>query len=822
MSALLNNKLRSARTLLQQGDIQGAAALCAEILRKAPRNPEALALRGTAALMAGDATAAAADLRQALIAMPRDGNTLEFLGLALLHLGEFAEAETLLRRALALPGAPPSVGLRLGLALLHQGRPSEAVAELQGTLLRLPDHPDVHLALGQALAANGDAAGASAQFSAVLRHVPAHADALYNLGVLAMAANETAEARRHFEQTLNSDPRHADAMVNLAILDEREGAIEIARQRLEQALSIQPGHALAHANLGHLLLQSRLWAASEQHFEAALAGKPDLPAALEGLGAVARAQSRHDAAIHWLRLCTATPDANAGTWVALGDSLLQTGDLAGAEAAATQAAARDPALAAAWSLRAQCHVLRKQPDLAITVLEEGVARTGSSVLLAMLAQQCRHVCDWARWAQAWQALKPRLLQGEDCSTPFALLSEDLTPAELLDCTRAWAQRRFGERIDAHAESKAVDITGRRIRIGYFSSDFQDHPAAWLLAELFELHDRTQFEIHLYSYGPPDSGAMRQRLIAAVDHFADIAREADDAVVRRIRDDGIDILVDLKGYTLGDRLEIMAQRPTPVQITWLGYPGTTGTRFIDYLIADDVIVPAGAEQTCSEQVLRLPQCYQPIDNRRVVADPLSRAGYGLPETGLVFCCFNQTFKITPEIFSAWMRVLAAAPDSVLWLVDDHPSATANLRAAAIAANIAPERLVFAPRKPLTEHLARYRVADLALDTFPYTSHTTASDALWCGCPLIALCGETFAARVSASILTAAQLPALIAHSINEYETKILKLASHPALLEDLKRRVRESRATAPLFDTTARARDLEAVYRSVLKHPENAA
>lgn len=822
MSALLNNKLRTARTLLQQGDITGAAACCADILRKAPRNPEALALRGTATLMAGDAATAAGDLRQALAALPRDGHTLEFLGLALLHLGEFAEAETLLRRALALPGAPPSVALRLGLALLRQARAAEAVPLLREALQRMPGQPDILLALGQALAASGEAAGAASQFQAVLQQAPDHPDARYNLGVLALAAEDLIAARDHFERALASDPRHADALVNLAILDERAGAPSTARQRLETALTLQPRHAHALANLGHLLLQARDLTAAERQFESALAAAPGLPAALEGLGAVARAQSRHEAAIHWLRLCTAIPDANPPIWVALGDSLLQTGDLAGAEAAALQATTRDPALAAAWSLRAQCHVLRKQPDLAIPVLEEGVARTGSSVLLAMLVQQCRHVCDWARWALAWQALKPRLLQGEDCSTPFALLGEDLTPAELLACTRAWAQRRFGERIDAHTEFKTAEGDGRRIRIGYFSSDFQDHPAAWLLAELFERHDRAQFEIFAYSYGPPDNGAMRRRLITAVDHFVDIAREPDDAVVRRIRDDGIDILVDLKGYTLGDRLEVMAQRPAPVQITWLGYPGTTGTRFIDHLIADEVIVPAGTEQTCAEQVLRLPQCYQPIDNRRAVDDPLTRAGYGLPETGLVFCCFNQTFKITPDIFAVWMRVLAAAPDSVLWLVDDHPRATANLRAAAVAADIAPARLVFAPRKPLAGHLARYRVADLALDTFPYTSHTTASDALWCGCPLVALCGETFAARVSASILTAVQLPALIAHSINEYETKILQLATHPALLEDLKRRVRESKATAPLYDTAARTRDLEALYRGMLKHPDIAA
>jgi predicted O-linked N-acetylglucosamine transferase (SPINDLY family) len=305
--------------------------------------------------------------------------------------------------------------------------------------------------------------------------------------------------------------------------------------------------------------------------------------------------------------------------------------------------------------------------------------------------------------------------------------------------------------------------------------------------------------------------MRQRIIGAVDHFVDIAWEPDDLVVNRIRNDGIDILIDLKGYTVGDRLGIMAQRASPIQVTWLGYPGTTGTEFVDYLIADPYIVPAGAEDSCTEQVLRQPHCYQPIDRKRVVAEPLARAAYGLPDEGLVLCCFNQTFKITPAVFVTWMRILQTLPDSVLWLVDDNPWATANLRAAASAAGINAERLIFAPRLPLARHLARYQVADLALDTFPYTSHTTASDALWCGCPLVALCGETFAARVSGSILTAAQLPALIATSLEDYESKVLKLATNRSLLKDVARRVLESRENAPLFDTAAFTRDLESLY-----------
>jgi protein O-GlcNAc transferase len=273
-----------------------------------------------------------------------------------------------------------------------------------------------------------------------------------------------------------------------------------------------------------------------------------------------------------------------------------------------------------------------------------------------------------------------------------------------------------------------------------------------------------------------------------------------------------ILVDLKGYTVGDRLGIMARRPSPVQMTWLGYPGTTGTGFIDYLIADPLIIPEG-EQThgCSEQILRLPHCYQPIDRRRIVAEPRTRSDYGLPDQAVVICCFNQTFKIRPEVFAVWMRVLHAVPESVLWLVDDNRWSTANLRAAARDAGIGEERLVFAPRLPLAEHLARYRVADFAVDTFPYTSHTTASDALWCGCPLVALRGETFASRVSASILTAAGLPALITTDLPQYESRMLQLATHAELRHDLGRRLEAAKTTAPLFDTTSFTRALETLY-----------
>lgn len=814
MSASLNNKLRTAKNLLQNGDVAGARALCAAVLDKAPRNPEALALRGIATLLGGDAAAAARDLRQSLAAAPQDGMTLEYLALAQLNLGEFAEAETLLRRAAALPGAPASVRLRLGLSMLHQGRAAEALPPLREALQQMPGQPDALLALGQALAAAGDPAGAAAQFRALLRSAPGHPDALYNLGVIALAGGDLAAARGHFEDALRSDPGRVDAMVNLAIVCEQTQQPGEALRLLEQAVALAPGHPHARANLGKLRLDQGQTAEARRHFESALASLPGLPAALEGLGAVARAEGRYAEAVRCLREALRSDAGSATAWASLADCLLQSGDLDAAEEAAGKAGALDADLVWAWSLRAQLRVLRGDLGAAVALLDEGFRRTDSTPLLGMLAQHSRHACDWPRWSAAWQTLKPRILAGEDAGTPFALLYEDLDAQTLCRYTRQWAARRFAGRVAAAAAPAAAN-PGRRIRIGYFSSDFQEHPAAYLITEVLELHDRAQFEIHAYSYGPRDDGPMRRRIIAAVDHFNDIAWETDAQAVERIRGDGIDILVDLKGYTVGDRLGVMAQRPSPVQVTWLGYPGTTGTEFIDWLIADPLIIRDGEENSCSERVARMPHCYQPIDRKRTVAEPLPRSAYGLPDHALVLCCFNQTFKITPDVFAAWMRILAATPDSVLWLVDDNRWSTANLRREAVAAGIDAGRLIFAPRLPLAEHLARYRIADLALDTFPYTSHTTASDALWCGCPLLALRGDTFAARVSASILEAVPLSSLIADSLDEYEAKALKLAGNRALLQDIARRLRAARESAPLFDTPGFTRDLEALYRQML-------
>lgn len=277
---------------------------------------------------------------------------------------------------------------------------------------------------------------------------------------------------------------------------------------------------------------------------------------------------------------------------------------------------------------------------------------------------------------------------------------------------------------------------------------------------------------------------------------------------------------MKGYTAGDRLTIMARRPCSMQVTWLGYPGTTGAGFIDYLIADPFLIPPGQESAYSERVVRMPHCYQPNDRKRQIGTPLRRAEYGIPEDAFVFCCFNQTYKITPDIFGVWMALLRDIPGSVLWLLESNRWAKENLLQHAQAEGVSAERLVFAQRLPYAGHLARYKVVDLALDTFPYTSHTILSDALWCGCPTVGLCGDTFAARVSGSLLTAAGLPDLVTYTLPEYEKLVRRLAVEPLLLHDIHTRVARAKDQSPLFDSTAFTRKLEQLYLGLAESSMN--
>ena len=817
MSAALNRKLHQARERLQGGDAAGAQALCKEILAHAPRNPDALCLLGITYLMAGHARDALPPLGQAVAAQPRHGAALENLGLAHLLLGEFAAAERALHGAAALPGAPASVFMRLGVAMLNQGRHAGAQNALQRALDLDPHNPEIHLNLGQVLGGSGNAAAATQQFEMALRLAPGHADAMYNLGVLSLHADDLEPARKWFERATQHAPRHVDAVVNLGVVLQKQLNLDEARACFTRALALEPRHAQARNNLAHVLaLQGEAAAAREQYL-AALRDAPGLLDAHEGLAAACFALGRYKEAIGNLREVLRAEPAHRGAANALAEALFQTGELAEAEVAARRAIALDPSAAGPYSVLAEIHSVRGEIDQAVATLETGVGNTGADSLLGTFTFGLRRLCEWEKWQAAWQRLSAALDHSTAQVSPFSLLCEPTTAAQQLAHARRWSSAQFGAIASGHDARAASPRIHPRLRIGYFSSDFYEHATAYLLAEVLELHDRSRFEVFAYSYGPEDDSPMRARLRAACEHFIDIARDPDDIAAPRICADDLDILVDLKGHTMGARGALLARRLCPIQISWIGYPGTMGAEFIDYLIADPFVIPPAQESAYAERVLRLPHCYQPNDRKRTIAAPLTRAEYALPDNAFVFCCFNQAYKITPEVFAIWMHLLRETPGSVLWLLADNPWATDNLLRAAQALGIARERLVFAPKLPLAEHLARYRTADLALDTFPYTSHTTASDALWGDCLLIALCGETFAARVSGSVLTACNLPELVTCSLDDYARLAQRLATDRPFRDGMRARLAAAKGTSPLFDSAAFTRDLEGLYSKLAQH-----
>jgi predicted O-linked N-acetylglucosamine transferase (SPINDLY family) len=383
-----------------------------------------------------------------------------------------------------------------------------------------------------------------------------------------------------------------------------------------------------------------------------------------------------------------------------------------------------------------------------------------------------------------------------------------------ECARHFAEHCSGAyllRPPLHETASRAD--SGRLRLGYLSSDFQSHAVSFLLAEVVELHDRKRFETIGYSCGPDDGTAFSRRIRGAFDRFRDIRTFPSEAAARRIVEDSVDILVDLNGHTRRGRPRIFALRPAPVQVNWLGYPGTMGAeRIADYIIGDPVVTPLAHAAFYSETLALMPHCYQPNDRQRRIGPPTTREAHGLPEEGFVFCSFNQGYKIAPNIFDLWGRLLAAVPGSVLWLLEcNSDAARENLRSEAALRGIAPERIVFAPKLPPAEHLGRLRLADLMLDTFPYTSHTTGSDALWVGLPLVTRLGETFASRVAGSLLRAAELPELVTATFDGYFNLALGLAEHPMKLAAVKDRLAARRLVCPLFDSARFTRDLERLF-----------
>lgn len=610
----------------------------------------------------------------------------------------------------------------------------------------------------------------------VLATDPAQFDALHLMGVVALNTGRAPEALDLLTRACEVGPGSAEARNNrgaaLAGLARREEAL----QSYDEAIRLRPDYAEAHNNRGVVLHDLKRYEASIASYDRALAAAPAHPQARFNRGAALQALRRHAEAVEDYEKAVALKPDYAEAMFNCGAALQSLG----------------------------------RHGEAIAILGRALAvRPGYDFLYGAWLSARMRVCDWEGLGDAFARLEDRVRLNERV----------LTPQVVALPVSAAAQRKV---LEEWTKAKHPAVPGRpdwpsrtpggRIHVGYFSADFHDHATCNLMAELFERHDRSRFEFSAFSFGPDKRDAMRARVSAAFDRFVDVRDLQDAEVAALARQAGLDIAVDLKGHTEDARPGIFAQRAAPVQAAYLGYPGTSGAEYIDYIVADATVIPEGHKGHYTEKVAWLPDSYQANDSTRPISDrAFSRAAEGLPEAAFVFCCFNANYKILPATFDVWMRILARVPGSVLWLVEDNAEAASNLRRAAVQRGIEAGRLAFAARLPQAEHLARQRLADLFLDTLPCNAHTTTSDALWAGLPVLTCIGGAFAGRVAASVVRAAGLPELVVETQGAYESLAVALASDPARLAGLRHRLSATRLASPLFDARRFARNIESAY-----------
>jgi predicted O-linked N-acetylglucosamine transferase (SPINDLY family) len=666
--------------------------------------------------------------------------------------------------------------------------------------------------LQQALALHqrGQLAQAQALYEQVLQMQPADFDALHLLGVIAIQTNNLERAVELIGRAIDVNPNNAMAYYNrgAALRDLKQ--YEAAIQSYDRAIALKPDYADAYNNRGSALGGLKQHEAAIQSFDKAIALKPDYAEAYNNRGIALKELAQYAAALQsYDKAIALTPDyveAHNNRGVAL----KELKQYAAALQSYDQAIALKPDHADVYNNRGIALGDLKQHEAAIQSYGRALAlKPDCEYLYGMRLHTRMQICDWRDVDDQLAQLAARIERNEKAVMPFAALA--LSGSLPLQCKVAeiWVQ-------DECPASHALPKIGRRpehdkIRIGYFSADFRNHPVSFLTAELFETHDRDRFELTAFSFGPDTNDAMRKRLMAAFDRFIDVRSMSDKDVATLARTLEIDIAVDLGGFTKDSRTSIFAMRAAPLQVSYIGYLGTMGAEYIDYLIADNTIIPEEYQKHYSERIVFLPS-YQANDSKRRIADKaFTREELGLPQTGFVFCCFNNNYKITPGTFDGWMRILKQVDGSVLFLYAENERAAINLKKEAALRGVDAGRLIFGKRLPVPEYLARYRIADLFLDTLPYNAGTTASDALWAGLPVLTCVGEAFAGRVAASLLNAIHLPELVTSTQEAYEELAIALATNPERLRQIRQKLANNRLTAPLFDTPRFTRHIEAAY-----------
>ncbi len=661
----------------------------------------------------------------------------------------------------------------------------------------------------------------------LLKSDPTHIDSLHYLGLLYYQTDRNNQAKPILEKAFKISPNNIDLIQHYSLCLRDLGEIEQAIALLKRAQTLAPHDADLLQNLGNTYWVAEQYQAAIDIFNTLYLQnknnediRDSLLSVLSLAGNQAHAQGDFSLAQHCFQQAVSI-SAQAELLYNLANAERELGLLTAARQHYLQAQSLSPNDADIYNNLG--NVERELGNLAqaIGYYQQAIKlnpKLGHAWV--HLIHQKQHACDWQdleaqiqqvdTWVEQQQALQ---------ISPFAFLSMPGTSAKAqLNCANLWLKQRYQSWFEQAKSAPFAQRNNQRkngkIRLGYLSADFRQHPLASLVTEVLELHQRDHFEIYAYSSGKNDESNERKRFEKSVDFFRDIRNVSIQDAAQQVLADHIDILIDLTGFTQNSRAQITAMKPAPISINWLGYPGTMGQGLYDYILADATIIPPADEVYYGERVLRMPHCYQPNDSRRPKPQEDMRKNHGLSEEMMVFACFNQTFKILPDMFLRWMRILKAVPNSVLWLLECNPLAKQHLIQSAQQSGIDASRLIFAPRVDMQTHISRLALADLFLDTLPYNAHTTASDALWAGLPVLTCYGDTFAARVGASLLNAIEIPELICKSLDDYEQRAILLGRSGEERMSLRHKLAQHRDSTTLFNSQQFCRDLENIYREV--------
>jgi predicted O-linked N-acetylglucosamine transferase (SPINDLY family) len=820
--------LTQAVSAFQAGNLPEAYKLCAAAVEKDKKNVVALHLLGVIEALRKHGDQALRLFDRALRLAPDNSDILADKGKVLTELGRHQEALVCYQRAVSINPRHLNALQNQGATLLILKNFAEALAVFDRLLAIVPNYVPAFSNRGEALKELGRDEEAVTSFRQAIAIDPQNIEAWINLGDALFKLKRYDEAVGAFDKAVAIKPDLAEAWLGRGNVFHDLERYDEAAAAYDKALALKPDLAEAWLGQGNVFNKRKRHDEALRAFDKALAQKPDLAGAWLGRGNVFYDLKRYDEAFAAFDKALGLKPGLANGWLGRGNVFYEVKRYEEAFEAYDKALALKPDFAEACLGRGNCFFRRKHYDEALADYDKAMALKPDLAGLEGLHLHTKmHLSDWKDFDRESAHLIASVRAGKASATPFAFLAIPSTSEDQLQCARQVIANKYPASAKPVWHGRRYDHD--RIRLAYVSADYRQQPMPYLTAGMFECHDRSRFETMAISLGPDDQSDIRKRLEGAFERFVDVKAMSDDQIASLIAEFEVDVLVDLMGFTAMARTGIFAQRPAPVQVNYLGYPATMGAEYIDYIIADRIVIPEDQYRYFSEKVVLLPDSYYPTSYRinevklSVPAKTFSRAEQGLPPSGFVFCCFNNAYKILPGVFDAWMRILKQADGSVLWLLGDNATATKNLEKEAAARGVDPARLIFASRLPQADHLSRHRLADLCLDTLPYNAHTTASDALWQRVPVLTRTGDTFASKVAASLLMAVDLPELIMATPQAYEQMAIDLATQPDRIAMIKRKLAENRLTSPLFDTERFTKHIEAAYAAMhRRHQESLA